>query len=287
MERIVATGQRRTADRIQVGATVKRMRLESGVSREQAAELLGCTITTIGNIELGRTKISHGDLKLLLQLYRVPEDQADDLIEVNRAARRALVRVPGGADIQPHQRRAADLINSACALRYYSPEVFPGVLQEESYARAVMAPTGHTDDVLETRLKFRLSLASTLTRDDPPPLRLSVVVGEAALRKNIGGPTVMRRQLRHVATLCRTHPNITIQVLPFQAREHELIGATLTIYTFDSAIPEIASADTTIGEQFFDRDAAVVEAITKFDDVRMKALDPLTSVDMLEELTGR
>jgi transcriptional regulator with XRE-family HTH domain len=282
----VGTRERRTADRIQIGATLKRMRTDAEVTRDAAAERLGCTTATIGNIEQGRTKISHGDLAALLDLYRVPEDQVDDLVDVNRAAHRAVKRVRGGGDIQPHQRRAADLINAAREIKYYSPEVFPGLLQDEGYARAIMAPTGHTSDMLETRLRFRLGLADVLTRDQHP-LRLWVVVGEAALHKNIGGREVMRAQLRHVVELCRDRPNVTVQVMPLNVREHYLIGATVTIYTFDRAIPEIASADTTIGEQFFERDSSVAEAIGKFDDVRVKALDPLTSIDMLEDLSRK
>ncbi|GAB3501605.1 hypothetical protein [Amycolatopsis cihanbeyliensis] len=64
--------------------------------------------------------------------------------------------------------------------------------------------------------------------------------------------------------------------------KHELIGATVTIYTFDGSIPQITCVDTTIGE----RDSAVTEALAKFDDVRTKALDPLTSVDMMEGIAS-
>jgi transcriptional regulator with XRE-family HTH domain len=277
-------GQRRTADRIQLGTTLKRMRIEAGVSRDAAAEKVGCTAATIGNLEQGRTKITHGDLGALLELYGAPDDQSEDLIEVNRAVHRGVKRVKGGGDIQPHQRRAADLIRAAHGIRFYSPEVFPGMLQTEGYARAIMAPSGHTNDLLETRLRFRLELGEVLTRDERP-LQLWAVIGEAALHKNIGGKEIMRQQLRHILNLCRERPNVTVQVLPFNAREHELIGATITIYKFDRAIPEIASADTTIGEQFFDRDSAVAEAIMKFDDVRLKARDPLTSLDMMEDIS--
>jgi transcriptional regulator with XRE-family HTH domain len=277
-------GQRRTADRIQIGTTLKRMRIDAGVARDAAADKVGCTTATIGNIEQGRTKITHGDLAALLELYGVPEDQAEDLMDVNREAHRAVKRVKGGGDIQPHQRRAADLIRAAHGIRYYSPEVFPGVLQSEGYARAIMAPSGHTNDLLETRLRFRVDLGEVLTRDEQP-LQLWAVVGEAALHKSIGGKDIIRQQLRHVVTLCRDRPNVTVQVMPFDAREHYLIGATVTIYRFDRKIPEIASADTTIGEQFFERDSAVAEAIMKFDDVRFKASDPLTSIDMMEDLS--
>jgi transcriptional regulator with XRE-family HTH domain len=280
----VSHQQRRTADRIQIGATLKRMRIDAEVTREAAAEKVGCTIATIGNIEQGRTKITHGDLAALLTLYGVPEDQAEDLTEVNRAAHRMVRRVRGGGDIQPHQRRAGDLIRAAQAVSFYSPELFHGLLQQEDYARAIMAPTGHLDHILETRLRYRLGLAEVLTRDEQP-LRLWAVVGEAALRKNFGGRDVMRCQLQHVAELCRTRPNVTVQVMPLNAREHYFVGATVTIYNFGSKMPEIASVDTTLGDQFFERDSAVSEAITKFDDVRYKALDPLTSIDMMDELS--
>jgi hypothetical protein len=60
----------------------------------------------------------------------------------------------------------------------------------------------------------------------------------------------------------------------------------VSIYGFDDPIPRIASVDTTVGEHFFERDASVTEAIRNFDDVRTKAHDPLTSVDIMEELAG-
>jgi Domain of unknown function (DUF5753) len=113
--------------------------------------------------------------------------------------------VKGGGDIQPHQRRSADLIRAAQGIRYYSPEVFPGLLQSEGYARAIMEPTGHADELLETRLRFRMGLAEVLTRE-PEPLQLWVVVGEAARHKNIGGKAVRRQQLRHVVQIAATVP---------------------------------------------------------------------------------
>ncbi|GAA4530741.1 helix-turn-helix domain-containing protein [Amycolatopsis samaneae] len=282
----MAQGQLRTAERIQIGATLKRMRTEAKVSREAAAEALGRTATTVGNIEQGRTKVSHGDLTALLRLYGMPEDQTADLLAVNREAHRKVERVTGGGDIQPHQRRAADLIKAARSIRYYCPEAFHGVLQSEEYARAIMAPTGHLTKEMETRLRFRLDQADALTRDEQP-LEIWAVIGEAALHKNVGGKEVRRHQLQHVARLCRELPNVTVQVLPLDTREHYLVGATVTIYKFDDRIDEIASVDTTLGDQFFDRDSAVSEAIMKFDDVRLKALDPLTSLDMLEEFSTR
>jgi Domain of unknown function (DUF5753) len=149
-----------------------------------------------------------------------------------------------------------------------------------------MAPAGDTDGKLDARLNFRLTLGAVLTRPQEP-LRLWVVVAEAALHKNVGGREIMSIQLRHVADLCRRLPNITVQVLPRGTREHYLLGATVTMYKFKQDIPELASVDTTIGEQFFERDSSVAEAIRKFEDVKRKALDPRTSADLIEEVSKR
>nr|WP_042190258.1 helix-turn-helix transcriptional regulator [Kibdelosporangium sp. MJ126-NF4]CEL19201.1 Putative DNA-binding protein [Kibdelosporangium sp. MJ126-NF4]CTQ94999.1 Putative DNA-binding protein [Kibdelosporangium sp. MJ126-NF4] len=279
------SGQRRTAERIQIGTTLKRMRLEAGFGREVPAEKLGISPTTFSNMEQGRTKIAHTKLALLLDLYGVPEDQATDLMEVNREAHRSVVRVPRGGEIQPHQRRSADLINAATKIWYYSPEVFPGVLQARGYAQAILTPTGHMTNKLQARLNFRLTLGEVLTREEDA-LKLWAVVGEAALHKNIGGYAVMREQLWHVAKLCKQRPNVTVQVLPLSSREHEMLGATVTIYKVDN-LAELASVDTNINEHFLDRDSMVVDAIQRFDDVRLKALDPLTSLDMIEEIASR
>ncbi|MBE1467697.1 helix-turn-helix domain-containing protein [Kibdelosporangium phytohabitans] len=279
------SGQRRTAERIQVGTTLKRMRLEAGLTREVPAGKLGISPTTIGNIEQGRTKIAHTKLAALLELYGAPADQAADLMEVNREAHRTVVRVPYGGEIWPHQRRSSDLINAATRIGYYSPEIFPGVLQARGYARAIMAPTGHMTDKLEIRINFRLTLGEALTREDDP-LELWAVIGEAALHKNIGGCEAMREQLTHVVELCRQRANITVQVLPLNAREHQLLGTTVTIYEVDN-LATIASVDTSVSEHFLEHDPLVADAARRFSDVRLKALDPLTSVDMIEEVANR
>ncbi|ONI77752.1 hypothetical protein ALI144C_30375 [Actinosynnema sp. ALI-1.44] len=279
------SGQRRTAERIQVGTTLKRMRLEAGFDREVPAGKLGITSTTLSNMEQGRTKIAHARLARLLELYDVPEDQAADLIAVNREAHRSVARVPRGAAIQPHQRRCADVIAAATAIQYYSPEIFPGILQSRSYAQAIMARWGHTTDKLGVRLNFRLTLSEVLTRPEEA-LELRAVVGEAALHKNIGGYAVMREQLTHVRDLCRQQPNITVQVLPLNAREHQLLGATLTIYEIAN-LATLASVDTSVNEHFLEHDSLIAEAARRFDDVRLTALDPLTSLDMIDELATR
>lgn len=59
--RALCVAKGRTADRIQIGATLKRMRIDAEVTREAAAEKVGCTIATIGNIEQGRTKITFAE----------------------------------------------------------------------------------------------------------------------------------------------------------------------------------------------------------------------------------
>jgi hypothetical protein len=49
---------------------------------------------------------------------------------------------------------------------------------------------------------------------------LAVVIGEAALRQNVGGDERMQAQLGRIATIGSGIPKVTVQVLPFTAGAH-------------------------------------------------------------------
>jgi transcriptional regulator with XRE-family HTH domain len=78
-----------TVRRRRLGAEMKRLREEAGVTREQAAERLDSWASKISRIEIGRSGIRKIDLEALLDLYRV-EDQRlrDALVTLARDSRK-------------------------------------------------------------------------------------------------------------------------------------------------------------------------------------------------------
>ncbi|WP_245665622.1 DUF5753 domain-containing protein [Nocardia sienata] len=99
----------------------------------------------------------------------------------------------------------------------YQPDLVPGLLQTANYARA-LARERRPEDIPEEqdrRVQLKMQRQKIITRRTQP-VTLEVVVGEAALRRVVGGRSVMAAQLRHLADMS-TRDNIRLGMLPFEA----------------------------------------------------------------------
>ncbi len=113
--------------------------------------------------------------------------------------------------------RWPDAEAAARTLRWFEPLVVPGLLQTEDYARAILSTrVGDSEDDIEEMVQARINRQAILDRDTPP--MLWVILDEGVLRRNVGGPGVMKEQLRRLADAA-DRPHIVIQVIPcLQAR---------------------------------------------------------------------
>src|SRR5207247_2122598 len=104
----------------------------------------------------------------------------------------------------------------------------PGLLQAEPYAREVNKAEDprRSDDEVERRVKLRMARQEILHRNRPP--KVWAVIDEAALRRQIGGSIVMRAQYKRLLDLAAL-PDVTLQVLPFDAGGHSGMGSPFTI----------------------------------------------------------
>ncbi len=124
-----------------------------------------------------------------------------------------------------------DLEEDASEIRWYQPEVVPGILQVEDYVRAILstAKPSVADEEVERRVKLRLGRQSVLDSDDST---LHFILSESALRRNVGDHAVMADQLRHIAdTAERT--NVDLQVLPFNAQTFSAAAYGFILLRFD------------------------------------------------------
>ncbi|RXS64990.1 XRE family transcriptional regulator [Streptomyces sp. TM32] len=106
--------------------------------------------------------------------------------------------------------------------------VVPGLLQTEEFARVVLssAPTPISSDELEEAVAARLGRQELLRRDPPPSVR--IILDESALRRPALDPKVWHEQLTRIADAAEA-PNMAIQVLPFSAGVHDLMGGSLSL----------------------------------------------------------
>ena len=279
-------------EHVQVAATLRRMREEAHVTRDEAALVLGCTRSKIGDLETGRSKPKPAELERLLDHYGILGHERDEMIEFARSSRTRRRPSPYTTAVIPATvRRAVDLEAQAISTVFFSPELIPGLLQTPDYARALLEWSweNHPEDVAK-RLEQRMERAAVLQRTQRPPLRYWCVLGEPALRTNIGGPKVMREQIGHLVRLNRTLSNLVIQILPLGSGPHAFLGVTVTIHRFPPPAPDMMILEGYGWEAVRDEPAQLARAAHHLDLIRAKALGLEDSTDFMErvrhDLTG-
>jgi hypothetical protein len=108
----------------------------------------------------------------------------------------------------------------------WQPQIVPGLLQTEDYARAVMlgwhSMFTEPPSEVERRVEARRLRQQVLQRE--PPLQLSFVMDESVLHRKLGEASVMRAQLEHIVNVSRL-PNIRVRVLPLKSNPPVVTGA--------------------------------------------------------------
>jgi transcriptional regulator with XRE-family HTH domain len=167
----------------------------------------------------------------------------------------------------------------AAAIREYACHVVPGLLQTEEYARAVLSVglSLKSEEQLEERLSARLERQKRLLSPERPDLL--VILDESVLRRPVGGDDVMRRQLAHLARAA-AKPNVTVQVLPFAAGAHDMLGGSLTVLTLPNGT-EVAYTEGAHHGQLFEDPAEVEHLALTYDRLGAAALPPFMSLDMI------
>lgn len=225
------------------------MRQAAGMTTEHAAGLLGVPRTNIPNMESGRAPVSAARVRTLASNYGCTDH---DYVEALAAMAGDRTRgwwkdyrgqLPDGlldiAELEWHAR----------GLRFILSVHLPGLLQTEDHARAVfdavIPPLPKAD--IDVRLAHRVDRQRILDRADPP--RLDVIIHEAALRMQFGGPTVARRQLEQLL-LASERENVTLRVITFKAGAFPGAGQSVTYLQADVAQLDTVELDSTHGPEF-------------------------------------
>ncbi|KUJ64150.1 DNA-binding protein [Streptomyces albus subsp. albus] len=211
--------QNPTIRRRVLGTNLRRLREDRDLLLEDAAEQLSCHPAKVSRIESGRSGIRPLDLKALLDLYAIKDpSERDGWLALARESRKQRWWRVLEDQLPQDFLDLVGLEDDVSDCRGFQPGLVPGLFQTEAYAKAVIqgGAAGPLTEDEETKVHVRLQRQEALTRDDREALSVWIVLGEAALRQEVGGPAVLREQLLHLAEVGRL-PNVTMQVLPFAA----------------------------------------------------------------------
>jgi transcriptional regulator with XRE-family HTH domain len=277
-----ATAGGPTVQRMLVGARLRRLRVEVGLSREEAAEAIRASEWKIHRLENGQVGFKERDIIDLLGRYGVsdPAEVADFLALAREA------NAPGWwqhyGDVLPQWFRTyVDLESAASLIRTYEGQFVPGLLQTDGYMRAVVQGA-HLEESAEEvgrRVRLRMARQVLLTRQDPP--RLWAVVDEAALRRPVGGPEVMRGQLERLVEATKL-PNITLQILPFNSGAHAAMAGAFSVLRFpDRELPDVVYLEHLTSALYLDKRDEVERYMNVMEVLCVESEPPARTVDIL------
>jgi transcriptional regulator with XRE-family HTH domain len=281
-----------TVRRRRLAAELRRLRERAGFTGDEVAERLGWSGSKISRIELHRIGIKQADLQKLLDLYDVTDAHRESLVALCRESSKT-GRLEVVAATFPGEH-AAFLYAEAEAQSVWAwdPQVVPGLLQTADYTRAQVlcwhemfpAPPGDVDRRVEARLLRQQVL------DRNPPLALSVVIDESVLYRRLGGSSVLRAQLNHLAAAF-DRPNVTIQILPLAGGQLITTGAFIYMkfpQVHDVPLHDIVMAEHLTGSDYVEEEEDTYQYHTAFKALTKKALSSPDSLKLigkaLEEL---
>jgi hypothetical protein len=281
----VQAGGGPTVRRMLVGAQLRRLRTEQGISREQAGEAIRASEWKIHRLENGQVGFKDRDIVDLLRFYGVTDaGQVADFLVLAREA-----NAPGWwhhyGDVLPQWFRAyVDLESAAALIRTYEGQLVPGLLQTEDYMRAVVGG-GHLEDLpeeAEHRVQLRLGRQALLEREDAP--RVWAVVDEAALRRPVGGPEVMRAQLGRLIEATKL-PTVTLQVLPFGAGAHPaMVGAFSVLRFADQELPDVVYVEHLTSALYLSKQEDVDQYLHVMESICIRSAAPDETVEIVGQV---
>lgn len=275
-----------TVRRRRLAAELRRIRGQAEVTQHQAAAHLGCTQAKIGRFETAKRSPSVGDVSGLLDFYGVCGELREQLIGLARDARKH-GWWHSYHDVLPEWYETyVGLEAEASAIDTYESEAVPGLLQTREYARAITRATLMRTDEAEIARRADLRIQRQQRVHDESPVQLWAVVGEAALRRCVGGPGVLRRQLEHLLELVEL-ANVTVQVMPLRAGAHPAQAGPFVILRYANHVdPDVVYVETHVGGLYLEREVELSNYVMMMEHLRAHALSLDESVQHIHERIG-
>jgi transcriptional regulator with XRE-family HTH domain len=266
-----------TVRRRELGALLRKLRNEKGLTVEQAAEQLMFSMSKLSRMETGQGAATQRDIRDLCVLYEVT-DQAERqrLMTLAREGKQQAWWQPYDLDFGTY----VGLEQAAVALWYYQCTIVPGLLQTQAYARAMLEASipEMPPERMSALLEVKRTRQQVLVRDEP--LRLWAILDEAVLHRAVGGREVMAEQLERLVEISG-NDNIRIQVIPYGAGAHPAMDSTFNILEFAGSLPRVIYVEGLVGYSYLDRPADLERYQQVFDRLSELALDPEKSMAMI------
>ena len=269
-----------TVRRRELGALLRALRNQNGLTVEQAADQLLCSPSKVSRMETGHGAATPRDIRDLCNLYDVTDQaERDRLMTLAREGK-------GQGWWQPYDLTYATYVGleaEAVAISDFQSSVVPGLLQTADYARAgheaTMPRLGN--EQIELQIQAKLTRQSLLTQANP--LTFRAVMDEAVLRRVVGGPQVMGKQLDRLIEVARL-PNVTLQIIPFTVGSHPGLESNFNILELPKPTPSIVFVEGLVGSMYLERAEDLKRYQEVFERLQTVALSPKDTINAIAKI---
>lgn len=248
-----------TTLRRQLGAELRHLRQSQGMTTRQVAARIGVSESKISRLESGSRGAKTDDLRALAELFEVDPGRVRALqdIAVQGNRRRPATLQPASLetdDVKIEQSGFLDSERDALAIREYNSGVVPGLLQIPQYMRAGMSAASPkiAASVLDKTIEMRRARQSrSLTKQT-----YGVIVDEAALLREMGGPAVMSLQIAAIQE-AMDRGTVLFKVIPFTVGAHSGVNSMFVALTMDHDVPDVVFVEGLAGHVRFEKASEV------------------------------
>lgn len=277
-----------TFRRRELGKELRKLREKKNLTLQEVTDQLKFSHTKLARVESGENDLPRvGDLEDLMDLYDLTsKDDRETLLQLHRESLSKDPWTPYKQFMPSKMPTYRGLEEAAGIMRAFQPDVVFGLLQTEDYARAMFLLAKPVDETtsefVETNTRLRLERKELITRTDNP-LVLKVIMDEAAVRRMVGGPDLMRAQYAEIVTLGQLE-NVTIQILPNVLACYRS-WSNFSLLDFPDGLDPVVHTDMPNTISVTDDRREVSRGIRRFDAMRESALAPAETADFLHQLT--
>ncbi|MBQ1089072.1 helix-turn-helix transcriptional regulator [Streptomyces sp. B93] len=252
------------------GALLRFFREQTGMTQEALAKYVGYSKSQVAMVERGE---------------RPPKGRFVEVADETLSAQGALLAAARKLKVSRFPSWFEDyaaLEAQAVGIYMYATHVIPGLLQSESYARAIFSShvPAPEDDEIEARVAARLGRQQVLGRRPAPTV--GFVLEEHVLSRPLGGSAALKDQLAHLLDVGQRR-NVQVQVIRLDREAHAgLNGPMILLETAERT--QVAYVDGPSGGYFVTEQPDLGDLFARYGILRAQALSPEESMTLIERV---
>ncbi|RBQ16585.1 transcriptional regulator [Spongiactinospora rosea] len=256
---------------------LRQLRERAGMSREQVADATGMNRATLYRIEVAQAKPQGRTFQALLDVYGVPEARRKELTAILKSAHQQ-GWLQNTDELPTQYATLIGFESEAVRMLNYESLFVPGLLQTEDYARA--AVVGSAPDMTPEEVESRVIARAERQAHWKPPQSLGIVLDESVLRREVGGPAIMRAQLQRLLSDSE-RPDVTVQAIPYFAGAHPGMHGSFVILQFANEDHEIVYIEGFTNDLFLESKNDVYSYRRQFEHLCEQAATPEATRDLI------